>query len=94
MKCQKCNNEAIINHAGGNQFYYCRICKVEVHKEPEILCGKYFPEAVRHGDTQNTSLVYSTPKDWSDAYKFIDLLTNKGLQGVDDALKYIRGSKK
>jgi hypothetical protein len=29
MICSICNNEAIVNQAGGKEFFYCRTCKIE-----------------------------------------------------------------
>jgi len=42
MKC-KCGTETVTNHAGGNQFYYCRACKIEVH--PAELLKQLYSDA-------------------------------------------------
>ncbi len=37
MNCQKCNTEAIKNHANNKEFYYCKTCKVEVTEKTEEI---------------------------------------------------------
>ena len=33
MICQICKNDGVLSSAGGNNFYYCRTCKVEIPLE-------------------------------------------------------------
>jgi hypothetical protein len=30
MICQICKNDGVLSSAGGNNFYYCRTCKIEI----------------------------------------------------------------
>ena len=33
MTCGKCNESGILNSANGQEFYYCRTCKIEISLE-------------------------------------------------------------
>jgi len=38
MKC-KCGTETVISHAGGDEFLYCRKCKIEVDNPEDLTSG-------------------------------------------------------
>lgn len=78
MICKKCNNQGILNTVNGQDFYYCRTCKVEIFLEdatkqvsnqPNVFdIDGNFTTSPTTSDPNSTGVIYftgSTDHSWN-----------------------------